>query len=97
MKDRHREAGERQIQREQAEEEERLQKPTMKEIKASKALLNKLAEEKRVERERVCEKGEGEGKTGCKPPKSYTTVSNRQQSNLKQDYFKKQECEEVHR
>jgi hypothetical protein len=47
-------AGERQAQRQQAEEEEKLRKVDMKELKTSNALLNKkLQEERLVERERV--------------------------------------------
>jgi hypothetical protein len=46
-------AGERQVQREQAEEEKKLRKSNMKELKASNALFNKkLQEQRRVERER---------------------------------------------
>jgi hypothetical protein len=56
-----RRAGERQVQREQAEKEEKLEKVNMKELKASNALLNKkLQEERRVEREMVKKERERE-------------------------------------
>jgi hypothetical protein len=58
-------ACERQAQREQAEEEEKLRKVNLKELKAFNTLLHKkLREEKRVERESKKEEGEGEGKEG---------------------------------
>jgi hypothetical protein len=58
-------ASERQVQREQAEEEKKLRKADMKELKASNTLFNKkLQEERRVKRERVKKEREREGKEG---------------------------------
>jgi hypothetical protein len=54
-------AYERQVQREQAQEEEKLRKINMKELKASNTLLHKkLQEEKRIKRERVRKEREKE-------------------------------------
>ncbi|KAF1936878.1 hypothetical protein EJ02DRAFT_515559 [Clathrospora elynae] len=56
-----REAGERQLQREQAEEQEKLHKADMKKLKANNALYKKkIAEEKRVAKEMAKEEREKE-------------------------------------
>ncbi|KAF1935264.1 hypothetical protein EJ02DRAFT_460534 [Clathrospora elynae] len=75
---RFREAGERQVQREEAEEQEKLKKTEMKELKASNALLNKkLAEERRKQQKEKEKEALNLQKTAKQPKRGKSAASNK--------------------